>query len=218
MSAAETCFQVLAKLLALVLSPKAKSKTKSPKRKFECSPSSLLLSSDSLLTTIFDSQIVHSTLSATVCSGDTPHGECATVADGAPIKGRRKGKAASRRSGVKTSRGGKSMETFCLEGEGGLLCTALESCVEFRRSDCFYRVFQGLLSRVETAGECSEDMSKLRESVLVSGCMHTRKSHSRLLYCCLCVTELCPLCRWLSPGSAACCPTLPRPTLPALCH
>ena len=201
MSAAEMCFQVLAKLLALVLSPKAKSKTKSPKRKFECSPSSLLFSSDSLLTTIFDSQLVHSTLSVTVCSGDTPHGECATVADGAPIKGRRKGKAASRRSGVKTSGGGKSMETFCLEGVGGLLCTALESCVEFRRSDCFSRVFQGLLSRVETAGECSEDMSKLRESVLVSGCMFPAQelhvdvaSHTHVFSTAVCASLNCVPC------------------------
>ena len=149
MSAAEMCFSVLYKILELLL-------PSTDKQEQNLTIFSLL--TDSLLATVFSSHLVQTLLSAPSPIDNLHCGSDTIVCEGATKRHKRR----SRGGVTRLKDAGHSVEIVCIEGVGRLLSIALRCSEEFKRSNYFSSVFQGLLSRVQqwNAGEKDEDTGK----------------------------------------------------------
>lgn len=148
-SAAEVCFHLLGEILEIVLAPKNESK--SPEADIEVLPPLPFLSSESLLATVFNSPLVQSLLS-TASHTDNPCCDSNSTVRGTAV--RKQQRKRPKRSGVRAR--GRTIEVVCLERLGRLLSIALGCCEEFKGSDCFSSVFQGLLHQLQSAREDDE--------------------------------------------------------------
>ena len=139
-SAADVCFNVLCKILELLLTP-----TNTPEKHIKEFPTSLLA-------TVFSSRLVQTLLCSLHRASDSAGCESGT----------RHHRRRSRSGSTKLRAAGGAVEVVCIEGVGRLLSTALKCSEEFKSSDCFSSVFRRLLSRIQqqTARERDEDAGK----------------------------------------------------------